>query len=995
MSHITGTVQILASPVKFGPDFGPASGPPNTWAVAFPYTPAPSGGTKLLMLHFVGASLSGNNRIEVDLGYGGEKDVFTSADGTEFWTRPINPYALVGGTVKVRYISNGAATGGVQIDRYGRGERHTKDPDNPTPLLDSYSNCDPFLDPAGWVEPDYAKLWFCNTPPNWENVDCVKPPGNIRNQVAPAVGMIVHADFNDVLGFVLSTCSVTLIAPDIVITAGHCLQDPIEDANSGSIIFGYQVNCNGSTPGGYSPKVHKVKEVIAQRFADGTSNDYCLLRLATPVVGITPVAMRNDLPSVGEQVFGIHHPNGAVKKISPIHPAFAAVNGSFASGIGVSLDVSGGSSGSGLFDSSGRIVGVLSAGGACSLSYFPTASIQQDMAAPPPVTRDVMLVFDRSGSMSLPGTSGQPKIHEAAAAASLFVQLVRANTGNRIGLVSFSTAASSPVDNALADVTAAHKAVLVGPSPYTSGIIGTLVASGATAMGQGLNAAYAQLSSGSNPRNILLLTDGLQNVPPMVNPLDASPAGIAISAIGYGTPASLDGDLLTAIANTHRAASGEHGHYVLADTNLKLQKFFALAFGNIFEAGLLMDPEFMLPAGQQAAAPLPFSVCEEEALTVVVGWDHRDTPLRIEVDTPADATIGAGSPGVESAAAPTWTFLRIALPQGGERDGTWNVRVFRPDASGAPRVADSIAVGAGRERDAHYFVNVIATGGAVLRRMPDTRIYYTGDVINPLVGLQYLKGGMPPGAKLTLSVLRPDASVGSLLSRERLGPARVIAADTIPPRQATLQAIEAKTGKPAVGYTAHQFPMFDDIVTTGSPEPAGVFGNKLDGLLTVEGQYSFHVRASYGDGCTTTRELLFTVHVSPGIDPGHSEVSRVELGNRPALRFVPRDRYGNDLGPGAGDRISVSPAIGTTLIGPIRDNGDGSYTVAVSWDADKTSAPGIVIGQPGRGAVVLSPAAGNGAGGGGSDGLPWRWLFWLVLLVAIVLLLIVLIVLTR
>src|SRR5574341_278592 len=40
--------------------------------------------------------------------------------------------------------------------------------------------------------------------------------------------------------------------------------------------------------------------------------------------------------------------------------------------------------------------------------------------------------------------SGQTKIEEARAAASLFVQLVRAGTGNRVGLVSFSTTASSP-----------------------------------------------------------------------------------------------------------------------------------------------------------------------------------------------------------------------------------------------------------------------------------------------------------------------------------------------------------------------------------------------------------------------------------------------------------------------------------------------------------------------------------------------------------------------
>lgn len=127
MSHITGTVQPVTPVRKIGPDFGPSTSP-NTWTVNFAYTPAPTG-TKLVMLHFTGASLPASNRLEVDLGYTpAEMDVFTSADGTDFWTRPIDVYA-VGATVTIRYITNGAATGGVQLDQYGRGERHTKDPD--------------------------------------------------------------------------------------------------------------------------------------------------------------------------------------------------------------------------------------------------------------------------------------------------------------------------------------------------------------------------------------------------------------------------------------------------------------------------------------------------------------------------------------------------------------------------------------------------------------------------------------------------------------------------------------------------------------------------------------------------------------------------------------------------------------------------------------------------------------------------------------------------
>ena len=55
-----------------------------------------------------------------------------------------------------------------------------------------------------------------------------------------------------------------------------------------------------------------------------------------------------------------------------------------------------------------------------------------------------MIVFDRSGSMSLDAGTGKTKIEEARDAASLFIQLVRASTGNRVGLVSFSTLPATP-----------------------------------------------------------------------------------------------------------------------------------------------------------------------------------------------------------------------------------------------------------------------------------------------------------------------------------------------------------------------------------------------------------------------------------------------------------------------------------------------------------------------------------------------------------------------
>lgn len=91
MSHITGTVQVLGVPLTIGPGSGLPATTPGVWEVKFAHAPAP-GGTKLLMLHFQNVNIPGSNRLEVDLGY--DTDVFTSADGGSFWTRPINVHAF-------------------------------------------------------------------------------------------------------------------------------------------------------------------------------------------------------------------------------------------------------------------------------------------------------------------------------------------------------------------------------------------------------------------------------------------------------------------------------------------------------------------------------------------------------------------------------------------------------------------------------------------------------------------------------------------------------------------------------------------------------------------------------------------------------------------------------------------------------------------------------------------------------------------------------------
>jgi hypothetical protein len=927
MAHIVGTVLPVSPQVVIGPDSGLPPTSANTWAFDLDPGPPPPGGIKFIIVHLQGLNLPANNRVEIDLGY--DKDVVTASVDSEFWSRPVNLSAFANGKVQIRYITNGAATGGATFDRFGRGERHAGDGD-PT----SNSNCDPFLVDANYAEPTFNTSLFCAVPPDFENVQCVTAAGDIRITVAPSVGMIVHVDLAaDGLTEIVSSLSGTLVGTDLVLTAAQALVLTADQLKSASIIFNYETTCPGARPGNYAGHFHKVKRILKLGFFGAV--DYALLQLTVPAagLGITPIVMRPDLPAAGEQIFCIHHPEGAVKRLSAKHGAFKTVISSDLNAVVVDLDVAGGSIGAGLFDATGKVVGVMSTGTPCNIAFYPTAGALADIGNPPddPAGRDVMIVFDRSGSMEFDAGTGRTKIEEARDAASLFIQLVQSDGGNQLGLVSFSATASNPVDFALQPVNATNKLALTGPAPFTGGIVGGIVVDTTTSIGAGLAAARDQMPLPEDSRAILLLTDGLQNTPPLIADVSGL-GGIDISAVGFGAASSLNGALLTQLSETH------NGIYMRAGDGLDLKKFFSLAFGNIFAAGALLDPPGRLEARDKESKPIRFNVCGETAITVVVGWNKAEAELAITVKTPGGAAITGSSSGVEHATGRTWAFLRIKLPYGGERNGGWSVTVGRSGVS---------AVG-----PIDYFINVIAGGGAKLRRWPGRDLYFTGEAVNPVV---QLTGGNTRSAKVSLTVTRPAASVGTILTRaKKPQPPAKQKGEPTPSLQTTMLAIEKSTRKPIVDYTEHRFDLSGDPVQTNvSARSAGLHGAVLTDFLNVEGTYTFHAVATYGKGCISSRELQWSVEVEVGVDQAKSDVKITIGATLPDKKklitvvIVPRDSFGNHVGPGRPNAFTVTGVPGTTLTGVVRDNGDGSYSVSGVNDP-KVAKPGIVLARPVR-----------------------------------------------
>ena len=163
----------------------------------------------------------------------------------------------------------------------------------------------------------------------------------------------------------------------------------------------------------------------------------------------------------------------------------------------------------------------------------------------------------------------------------------------------------------------------------------------------------------------------------------------------------------------------------------------------------------------------------------------------------------------------------------------------------------------------------------------------------------------------------------------------------IGPRHATLQGIEQSTGKPVARYVETTFPLSDTPADTGGLfEPSATFGRAMPDLLNIEGNYTFHARATYGHTSRGMRDLTWSLHIDVGIDPGKTTVTTTPLGPQPdgspgvRLTITPKDRYGNLVGPGRKDDFTVGPVAGTAPIGPVVDLGDGSYQVDVTYLPD-------------------------------------------------------------
>ncbi len=151
-------------------------------------------------------------------------------------------------------------------------------------------------------------------------------------------------------------CSWSLVAPDVVMTAGHCIRNQ-NDCDQTRFVFGFAIKQKGVEPTQIpTSEIYSCQSVI-KWVEEDTGTDFSLVYLDRPVFNHRPLELANQsTPQVDDPVLVIGYPSGLPVKIAgdanvrSVNPKFFVAN----------LDTYVNNSGSAVFSrETGDIVGVL------------------------------------------------------------------------------------------------------------------------------------------------------------------------------------------------------------------------------------------------------------------------------------------------------------------------------------------------------------------------------------------------------------------------------------------------------------------------------------------------------------------------------------------------------------------------------------------------------------------------------------------------------------
>lgn len=159
---------------------------------------------------------------------------------------------------------------------------------------------------------------------------------------------------------VAAFCSGFLIAKNLVVTAGHCVQtqgSPNSDCTITKFIFGFGITSIGETPETVNTsEVYSCKRVVYAKLSNN-GPDFSIVELDRDVMNHKPLTLRQTgVVNPEDSLVVVGHPSGLPTKISD----GAQVREVFPTYFRANLDTYGGNSGSAVFNArTGEVEGVL------------------------------------------------------------------------------------------------------------------------------------------------------------------------------------------------------------------------------------------------------------------------------------------------------------------------------------------------------------------------------------------------------------------------------------------------------------------------------------------------------------------------------------------------------------------------------------------------------------------------------------------------------------
>lgn len=571
---------------------------------------------------------------------------------------------------------------------------------------------------------------------------------------------------------------------------------------------------------------------------------------------------------------------------------------------------------------------------------------------PPP---QVALVLDTSGSMMLPACPGCSLTrHEALQdAADLFVSAwqqalnIPWNQINRpqehqIGVTYFNSGASTFAFPGSADALAPVCA-MQGSCPNAGAVIANInspstAPSGLTALGQGLAAGVdvLQAPGPSRNRHIILLSDGLQNVAPLVQAnaqqqleinlgaqrlvLDHS-LGIIIHTIAIGA-----GQPFTALLSDIASATGGSAA-VTVDPQQDLRRiYFEQLVGTLRgNSPQLIDYRSDILYGGQTREDF-FLNRSAKALVLGISWRRGDAPIGFSVMQNGVDVTRSGS--VVSGAFYRFFSVDFSAQNAVRPGGAWSV--FIEGAQSQPYELALLA-----DEKALYYTS------SVTPQAPRA-----GDILALQVKLASKTGRALAGTEVRAIVSAPERSVATLLvTQPALGSGYNQPSE--PGLSRYQQKIEALQQDPefadALGASQTQ-------ISLQEVEP-GIFQG-LFGDTAVPGVYRIRFQIDANDpehGVIQRTETQSAIVRFAGAIAGESELYAQLIAETAGyaeymISFRPRDRFGNYLGPGRSEMISVALSE-TGAVQPPDDLGDGTYLIFLERPSGSDTELSIRIGD--------------------------------------------------